>query len=158
MIPWLLALWVSAFSVNHEFYLGVFYLEANEGQQQLELTAKLFTDDLENALSQRFGQPVFLDQSDTLSPYITQYLNERFLLRSNGHIHIWQWVGMETDPDLTYVYLSAKLPSLNAPLTTEVTVFFELFKTQTNIVHLKYNEIKKSAYLTPGKPSYTFKL
>jgi hypothetical protein len=158
MIPWLLAFWITTFPANHEFYLGVFYLEANECQQQFELTAKLFTDDLESALSQRFGQPVFLDQSDTLSPYITQYLNEHFVLLSNGNLHIWQWVGLETDPDLTYVYLSSKLPNMSVPFTTEVTVFFELFKTQTNIVHLKYQDIKKSAYLTRSKPSYIFKL
>jgi hypothetical protein len=158
MIRWLLGILLAATPPAHEFYLSVFYVEIHPERQTVEMSIKVFTDDFEQALRERFGQAVFMDQADTLTPYVMKYLQERVKISDGSKNIQLHWVGLESDPDVTWIYVESKTGVSGNQLRFQISFFQELFSSQTNIVHLQYKGRKKSAFLTKNKSQYQFEL
>ncbi|MCH8554079.1 MAG: hypothetical protein LAT76_02915 [Schleiferiaceae bacterium] len=138
----------------HEFYVSVFEIELHTSKKTVELGAKLFTDDLERALSEFHDTPI---RMDTLSlkqgaKWLLPYLQEHILMQQEAGWATWQWVGFESDPDVTYVYLEAKNSVFKNSIPLQITVFFDQYASQVNIAHIKHNGKEKSAMFSMRQP------
>jgi hypothetical protein len=122
----------------HEFHTSLAQVHYNQSSRSFEITLRVFTDDLEAALSLLHANKVTIDapQAEKL---IEQYLDKNFVLfdRQNQKKAL-SFIGKEVEVDVTWIY--AEIPFTEAPtsLRLQNSVLTELFNDQVNIVNFKY--------------------
>ncbi|MDX2283289.1 MAG: DUF6702 family protein [Bacteroidia bacterium] len=142
---------------HHPFYVSVAEINHNPQAGSLEITVKVFTDDLERALEARSGgKRLFLGERqeapETL-PLLGAYLSEVFRIASDGQPRPWNWVGKETELEVTWIYL--EIPDVGAPrhLQVENRLLTEYIDTQKNIVHARSGGELQSLLLDRNTPA-----
>jgi hypothetical protein len=143
----------------HPYYVSIFQLNHNAENQTLQVTCKIFTDDLETAIESQgtdqleLGSDRELNKSDE---YIAQYIRNHFKIAINGKPREMRYLGKEVDLDVTWAYLEiSNIPTINS-MNVENNILFEHFSTQTNIIHTEVGTQKKSVILKKEKPSHRF--
>jgi len=141
-----------AFTTAHKFYVSVSNIAYSEKDQSLQITTRVFIDDLEKALEERYGVKTKLATKNEVanaSEYIEKYLNTKFNISVNGEPKQYVFIGRKYDTDMVICYL--EVPKVNLKTTTTIGVQNELlmdvFEEQQNIVHFKINGKKKSFIL-----------
>lgn len=136
----------------HPFHVSVAQVRYNEQNKSLEIALKLFTDDLENALTGSFGNqgwnlatPKQLPAADQ---YVRNYLKPRFAVKQNNKILTWNWIGAEYGMDAVWCYLELYNFDENAGFEWRNIVFLEIFSDQKNIGHFEIGNDKISVYTT----------
>lgn len=128
---------------RHPFYMSVTEIFQNPKSQSLEISLKVFSDDLERVI----GVPCESPEADA---HIMSYLQHNFKLDTDGSPHTLRWVGKESQPDATWIYLEAISASPIRSLTIENRILTEIHEAQRNIVHVKANGQTKSLLLQRG--------
>lgn len=123
----------------HKFYLSKTIIEFNARTQQFEVTCKLFTDDLELALSQQNEAPVHIGTARELNEadlVMEQYMKQHFKLAIDGLAVEWRWVGKQVENDLTYCYMEFYRKPDFSSMTVTTDLLTSQFPEQQNIVDL----------------------
>lgn len=159
----LAVLYSSAIShtVVHDFHYSRFGIEWNAETSTWQGILRVFTDDLEMALSQmdseaviwRLGDERENPQSDVaIETYAT---SNWFLVDSAGQALKWDFVGKEVDYDLTFIYLESEPTTTDWACSATSRGFFELFDDQVNELTITKEENSLRLWLTledPTKP------
>lgn len=123
--------------IAHSFHASIGELELDSKTKRAELSLRVFTDDLENALSAGEPKAVKLETTSDADARIVAYLDARLVLRdANGKALKWKWVGRESDVQTTWIYVETTWSGA-APKTLENRLFFELFADQVNSVNVR---------------------
>lgn len=83
----LLLLPLLAFSVVHKFYVSVTNMNYSEKDDSFQVTTRIFIDDLEDLLKERYGIDANLatgDESPSSDRYIERYLRTKLLVYLDG--------------------------------------------------------------------------
>lgn len=143
-------------ALAHKFHESLARIEYNAESRSVEMTFRLFADDLENALSKRSGKPVRLGKTPDVEAQTLAYIKDRFELKNrNGEIKPFTWVGMETKVDTVWVYIETPMGEGLNGAQVRNRIFFELFDDQINRVHITYDGGKTDLVYKPG--DYSFK-
>ncbi|MEZ4775940.1 MAG: DUF6702 family protein [Bacteroidia bacterium] len=136
-------------AASHPFYLSVTEIDYNTDNQSLEVSIKLFTDNLNQALIKQGNSPE--TAGETTDIQVQNYLKEKLVVTVNGKPVEFEFLGKEVLPDVTWCYLEGK----NIPAIKNIKVknlmLLEVFDSQKNIVHLDIAGRKKSLLLQRGK-------
>lgn len=145
---------LSSFSNVHKFYVSVTEIELNPKSQSLQIISRVFTDDLENVLRQRYDDNIRLGkgyEAGDVQRVIPKYLHQKLKISIDGRSQDLKYIGMEYDNDMTVFYIEAEnvksfqnIKIMNALLT-------DLFEDQKNLVHVEYKDKTKSLILAKGK-------
>jgi len=141
-----------AFTSGHKFYVSVTNISYSEKDSALQITTRVFIDDLENVLGERYGVQAHLatgKESDQANFYIEKYLKAKFVLRINGKNAAYRFLGKKYDNDLIVCYLEVAdidFPTLSS-IEVQNEVLTDLYDEQQNIVHFKINGTRKSFVL-----------
>ena len=74
----ILVLPLCAFTTMHKYYISVTQIDYLQEKQSVQITSKIFIDDFENLLRERYDESATLednDESSSLDVYIYKYLN-----------------------------------------------------------------------------------
>lgn len=127
----------------HKFYTSIAHAEYNSETKSLEVSTRIFPDDLELALTKRSGKVVTLDGTKDVAALALGYLQETFELKdAAGHIQKLSWVGMDAKVDVVWVYFEIKLPAAPERMLLRDRLLCELFPEQVNVVQLINGERK----------------
>jgi len=144
---------------KHPFYLGVTDIKYNAKEKTLQSSVKLFTNDLEEALGKLYKQKVDLingQDKEKLNSLLSDYLKSRLIVKVNGKLQLFTFLGFEHEADAVWMYLEFK----NCPTPKKVEVsnslLYDFVKTQTNIVHCEVNGNKKSAKVSNPEKTLIF--
>jgi hypothetical protein len=134
---------------RHTYHSSILELRLNPRQQQVELALKVFTDDLENALSK--GRPQHLSLQDPRAQALADaYLREHLELalpaagRQPRQPLALQFVGMQAEKDAYWLYAKARLPRAATEIWLRNAVMLDLFSDQMNIVNAESGPTKVS--------------
>lgn len=148
----LLAIVVSGF--RHPFYVSICQIDHNPEAKSLEMTFKIFTDDLEKALEAQGTGKLYLGdprESQEANRYLHNYLKNQVEIVVNGDTAAFRYVGKEVEMDVTWCYVEiAKVPEVKT-ITVTNRILLEIYEDQTNIVHVKAGRQQKSMLLRKGK-------
>lgn len=140
---------------RHTYHSSILELRLNPQQQQVELALKVFTDDLENALSK--GRPQHLSLQDPRAQALADnYLREHLALalpaagRQPRLPLTLQFVGMQAEKDAYWLYAKAKLPRATTAIWLRNAVLLDLFSDQMNIVNAESGPLKVSELYRAG--------
>lgn len=135
-------------AVSHPFYLSVTEIDYNTDNQSLEVSIKLFTDNLNQAVKQQKSN---LHASEDADVELQRYLKEKLSVVVNGKPVEFEFLGKEEMPDVTWCYLEGKnIPAIKT-IKVKNLMLLEVFDSQKNIVHLDIAGRKKSLLLQRGK-------
>ena len=137
----------------HAYHASIMEARLNAKTQQLEVALKVFSDDLETALSA--GQPRRLSLSEMpanqLTPLLAAYVRRTVAIGTKpGEALPITYVGQQVEKDAHWLYFSVKLPGAARSLTLRHRLFMEQFPDQMNVVNLEAGGKKQSALFREG--------
>lgn len=123
----------------HKFYTSLTRVEYNASEKSVEVTLRVFADDLELALKRRAGREVRLDREKDTDQLVLAYLRGTFEIKNrDGEAKALKWVGMELRAGVAWLYVEAEMPEGLAGARLRDQLFFELFDEQVNTVSVRY--------------------
>ncbi|MGB1122183.1 MAG: DUF6702 family protein [Flavobacteriales bacterium] len=149
----------SVVSDVHDFHYSRFGLQWNAETSTWQGILRVFTDDLEAALSHgtlesvawKLGDAREHPQSDAaIEGYTTSNWS---LIDSTGQALEWTYVGKEVDYDITFIYLESALSAADEARFASSTGFFELFGDQVNEYTLTTDGASLRLWLTSEDPT-----
>jgi hypothetical protein len=124
----------------------------SEKDDALQITSRVFIDDLEAVLKERYDFEAHLatdDEAVSAEEYLEKYLRTKFLVEVNGSTAPYQYIGKKYDNDVVIFYLEVR--KVNLPEVKSIQIqnqmLTDLFDEQQNIVHFKILGKKKSFVL-----------
>ena len=141
-----------AFTTVHKYYVSVTQIDYIEEREELQLTSRIFIDDLEKLLRQRYDESITLagdNESDKVDLYLGKYLRQKIGVKINGETRTLSFLGKEYEDDIAICYL--EISDIQSIKSIEITntVLFDIFEEQKNIIRMKINSKRKSFILIP---------
>ncbi|MBM1108053.1 hypothetical protein JQC67_18015 [Aurantibacter crassamenti] len=152
-----------SFTVIHKFYVSVTNVTYSEKYSSIQITSRIFIDDLEALLKERYGLDAKLateNESDAAAAYIQKYFREKFIVEINGDLNEYQFLGKKYDNDVAILYIEVtniELTKLQS-ISIQNKLLTDLFDEQQNILHFKINDKKKSFVLMKDNDKGMLKL
>jgi len=142
----------SPFATAHAFHTSITRVDYNAKEKSLEVSMRVFTDDLELALNKDNGGRKFqVINGDANDSFVEKYVRKHFALRNvQKQKKTYAYVGKEQEADATWIYLEIPCRESINGFSIEQAIFFEIFEDQTNLVNFNYLTEKKS-YLFKGE-------
>lgn len=147
-----LVLPVLAFTTVHKYYISVTNLTYSEKDEAIQITSRVFIDDINSVLEERYGIKVAFDseeETEIANEYLEKYFKTKFVIGVNGDIKEYEFLGKKYEDDLMICYLEVSNIKLSELKSIEVQnkILMDLFNEQQNIVHFKLKGQKKSIIL-----------
>ncbi len=145
----------------HEFHSSVTQVDYNDKNKSLEITVRLFTDDLCIALEKTGAPNLKLGtqaEPPSANEYLEKYLQKHLQFVVNGKPVQFKYLGKEAQLDATWCYIEIEKVSNLKKLEVENTVLLSDFEDQTNMVNLNINGRKKSGLARNGNAKLKFEL
>ena len=135
---------------SHKFYVSITKIEYVAEKQSVQIITKIFTDDIEDALQQRYNPSINLGtekQTETDTDFLKKYILQKLKLKVNGEPVKLNYLGQEYDTDMVVSYIEVTgVKSLNT-IEIENTILMDMFSEQQNIIHLKTADSRRSLIL-----------
>lgn len=141
-----------SFTTLHKYYLSVTNMQYSEKTDSFQITSRIFIDDLEEVLEERYGINAELatsDEAKVSNAYIEKYFRAKFAIELNGEIAKYTFLGKKYEEDVVICYLELKNINFTdlQSISIQNEILTDLFEEQQNVVHLKWKGQKKSFVL-----------
>ncbi|MQP51835.1 MULTISPECIES: DUF6702 family protein [unclassified Flavobacterium] len=149
-LPFLLILLLSSFAV-HKFYVSVTQIDYVANKKRIEITHRIFIDDLEKALESKYNKKVYLTSSKELpeaEALIKNYLKENIKISINKKPQNIEFLAREVEGDVLIFYTKIAISKKINTFEIFNSLLTDIYKDQQNIVHTNINGNKKSILLT----------
>ena len=128
------------FNILHPFFVSMTEIVYRPKEKQLEVSVRIFTDDLEKALAKECGCKV--DLSDPvkhaqMEPILNQYLTKVLKIKVNGTPIKPIWLGFEKEEESIWSYLEVKSIGGVQTLDVENRILHQTQPKQTNLVRFQ---------------------
>jgi len=156
----LIILFFSSFSILfHPIHLCLTEINFNEKNHSLEITHRIFWDDLERLFQEKYNANVKLGEdyeTPDAEKFISDYLQKNFKLKINQKEVKINYLGREYERETLLVYMEVlKIKKLNTAQVTH-SVMHQFFADQKNITNFtirRDNEKEKKGCITiPNQP------
>ncbi|HEX8516236.1 MAG TPA: DUF6702 family protein [Bacteroidia bacterium] len=150
---------VTSFTPIHRFYLSLTEVRMDTKKQTLDVSCKLFTDDLEDALFRKYGKKIDLASSSKnkdVQVLVFNYITENFKVNVGGKLQSLTFVGFETDMDATWCYLESVPFISKGKVTAMNTLLYDYLPEQSNMMHFYLDDVEKSAKLVNPEKTAQF--
>ena len=140
----------------HKFYLSNTSIEFNAETRAIEITSKIFTDDLEHAIeAQCYRYNSLYPQTPEVYELVKKYIGEKLSLQVAGRNVILNFIGYSVDNDMTTLFIEGNYFDPNQVIVNN-TILLELYADQQNIVEVRWNGQSKREYFTKDKTQFQF--
>ena len=139
--------WISGRSAGlHPVHTTVTQMQYNAAEKSFEVSIRLFTDDLEAALTkENNNQRVRLSPRDNNDLLLERYLRKHFaLVNARRQRKVFQYVGREQETDATWIYVEIPYNEPVSGCLVEQSVLMDAFPDQMNLVNVSYLTQKKT--------------
>ncbi|OAQ39920.1 hypothetical protein A5893_10180 [Pedobacter psychrophilus] len=148
------------FSFLHPFYVSVTDIRHNAKNKSIEISSKIFFDDLEreieleNKVSFDIIKPVDKAKVDLL---IANYIKKHLQLKVDGKLMAMNYIGYEIQEDAAWCYL--EIPKINKVGKIEIdnNILFKLHQEQINMLNVTVNDHRQSTKLDAPTSKASFK-
>ena len=145
---------------NHEFYVSTTSVDFVLDKNEIQITSQFFLDDVENLI--KFQKPnTSLNFENTSNEdnnlIVRDFIQKNFKISINKKSQKVKYLGYELKDDLLIVYYETKF-SNSEVFNIEVynSFLINFIKSQKNIVHVKFKNLKKSFLLTSLNKNFQY--
>lgn len=153
---------VLTFTVNsskaHPFYVSICQVNFNKINHSLEISVKVFADDLLLGLKNAGASKIYLGEereNPNTDKYIFDYLKSNLKFRINNRSKVYSFIGREIETDVVWIYLEIKDISELKKIDIECKLLTEVLDSQNNIIQINGGDGIKSLLLNKRKLSDT---
>jgi hypothetical protein len=150
---------LSAFEI-HKFYMAIFQVNYAPEKKMLQITSRIFIDDLNLALEKKYGKKTNLGlEKETVADLnlLKKYFTENLVFKVNGQLKPLTFLSKEVEGDVLICYCRvsdvAKLQS--AEITNTVLTHWN--SEQQNILHCTAFGEKKTVLFTASNKTEVLK-
>lgn len=143
----------------HKYYLSYTKINYAKDSKSLQVTMKIFTDDLENVLNQQFKINAQLNSDreiNNINKHLSEYINDKFEIEVNKAKKDYTFLGKEYKNDETNIYLEIENIDKIETITITNKMLMEIFNDQQNIIKVKIDNFKKSSIYTKNNYKSSF--
>ncbi|KAF2327254.1 DUF6702 family protein [Flavobacterium daemonense] len=147
----ILFLSLSAFAF-HKFYMGVFQVNYASEKKMIQITSRIFVDDLNKGLEKKYHKKTFIGtEKETPEDVelLKKYLAENFAIKVNGQAKTISFLSKEVESDDVLVCYS-RIKDIEKFKTLEISnsILVDWNAEQQNITHITAFGTKKSVLFT----------
>ena len=135
----------------HKYYVSVFNLNYVPAKKEIQITSRIFIDDLEAAFVKKYKKKFYVGTSTEVADtdeYIKKYITDKLHIKVNGKEKTIKFLGKEVEDDILICYYTIAAGNAVKSLAVSNTNLIELFDDQQNIIHVSIKGNKKSLLLT----------
>ncbi|GAB3268351.1 hypothetical protein GCM10027347_37760 [Larkinella harenae] len=120
-------------------------MQYNAKDKTFEVSLRIFTDDLEEALAkENNNQRVRLSDKDNNDPLVERYIRKHFGLITNRQRKPFRYLGKEQEMDATWIYVEVPFGEPVQGSILHQSVLLDLFDDQVNLVNVSYLSERKT--------------
>jgi hypothetical protein len=158
MLTLIILSWLPLF---HPFFVSLTEVQHNEKAHRLEVSCKVFSNDLEATLEKNYHTQIdILKPGDRarIEPLIRDYLQKHFQVLVDGKPVSFQFLGYEIEEDAAWCYLEAGKVNQVKRIDVKNDVLFAEHPSQTNLLHVTVKGRRQSTKLDnpESKASFSF--
>lgn len=145
-----------SFTAVHKYYVSVTQIDYLPEKQSVQITSRIFIDDLEKLLRERYDKDITLatkNESPKVAAYIEKYLKEKLKIKINNKEVSLNFIGKQYDTDIIKCYLEIEGVKTIESIEISNQILFDIFSDQQNIIKTKINAQQKSFILFPQNTS-----
>ena len=149
----------------HEFHLSKCDIHFSEEDKALQISLRIFIDDLEEAIAKVEGEENLklctnkeVMNADSI---LVAYLSGNFQVSVDDQIHELAYVGKEVSEDLLAVWCYFEITNVlpKEVILIENKILIETFDDQSNLVSIKFSKDKKDHFIfKKGETSGTLQI
>lgn len=141
---------LTSFSM-HKFYVSIYQIEYAPEKKRIEITSRIFIDDLNKALKIKYAKETHIGESAETPEDIAlmnQYLMKCFTIKVNGVAKPFIYVNKELENNVVIGYYKINDVAKITSLEVHNTALSDVFADQQNIIQTTFNGKKQSLLLT----------
>lgn len=142
-------------SNTHKFYVSITKIEYVKEKESVQIISKLFIDDIEQTLQERYVHTISLGTDKETQKdvdFLKEYIFAKLKIKVNDQPVNLRYIGKENDIDIMKVYLEIEGVSELSLIEIENKILMDKFPEQQNIIHFKYNNLRKNMILDNNNP------
>lgn len=125
--------------IVHPYHVGSVEFAYSNQSKTFEVTGKFFTDDLERALKEKYGNAVSFNKKEDrlkIDEKLKMYCRDYIKLKTDQKSLSLNYLGYEQDGESVEIFLES--PTLSKPKRVEasISMLYNLFDDQINIIHI----------------------
>jgi len=144
--------------MTHPFHVSVCEIDHNPDTKSLQITHRIFIDDLEQGIntSNNSEYDLYDPQNPQLRDQLVKdYLLENFTILVDGKKKKMNFLGLEVDTEAIWCYVEIEGVRKLKELEVHNSLLMEIFPDQANIIHVTFEGEVKSVQLIGDKTSET---
>jgi hypothetical protein len=150
---------VTAFEA-HKFYMAIFQVNYAPEKKMLQITSRIFVDDLNLALEKKYGKKTFLGadkESADDQAILKKYFAENLQIKVNGQSKPVVFLSKELDANVLICY--CRVTDISKLHSVEITntILTHWNSEQQNILHFTAFGDKKTVLFTPSNKTEVLK-
>lgn len=149
-----LGIMVMTSAAVHDFHVSITKIDLNPESKKLEIMIKLFTDDLSEALNQKYGTNFMLgtaSEPPNANDRLKEYVNGQFSISVNGKPVELNYLGKQQEDDATWVYIESERVGKIRSMAVSNPLLTDLFDDQANLINVKVEGKKGGLTLRKGE-------
>ena len=134
----------------HPYFVSVTEINHNATDKTLEISCKLFTDDFEKALADKYKMKVDLSapkDKKATDRIITEYIKNHLAIKADGKVVNFNYIGFEKEDDAFFSYFQVENIASVKRIDITNSILHEEHDTQMNIMHVSVGGNRKSTKL-----------
>lgn len=150
---------LSSFSI-HKFYVSLYQVDYAREKKMLQITSRIFIDDLNNSIDKKYGKKIQLgseNETDADLLLFKKYFSEKFTIKVNGQLKPVQFLSKEMEGDVLICYFKIKDIYKIESLEIYNAVITEGNSEQQNIMHFSILGVKNTLLFTESSPKGVIK-
>jgi hypothetical protein len=145
---------LSSFAL-HKFYVSIYQINYDANKQRLEITSRLFVDDLNVVMQKNYNKNFFIGTDKETKEELNllkEYIDNHLTIKVNGIKKKSIFICKEIEGHELICYLKINEVQNLKTLEIQNTSFFELDDEQQNIIHF-ISKNKKQSFVQTRKGS-----
>lgn len=143
----------------HPFYIAVTEINLNTSDKTLEVSCKMFADDLEQILEKNNHAQLDISsdkEKASLDKYISTYVKSHLGISIDGKAGNLSYIGFEKDKESAYCYFQVEHISSLKKLDVFDSLLQDFTSDQINIIHVTVNGKRQSTKLDYPEKNASF--
>lgn len=144
---------LSVYAFLHPFHVSICDITYQPHNKTLEISSRMYMDDLEMALSKRSNVKDYFDNRDKslIDKDLQEFMKENFKLWVNGKSQVVDYLGYEIEEDVVWCYLEITKVKPFDSMDLAYTVLLDVFDDQFNLANIRYQGTTKSLRFLKGR-------
>lgn len=142
-------------SLSHKFYISTTNVEYVPEKQTIQIISKIFIEDLEQVLQERYSPLIVLSptkETEVDINYLKKYVGQKLKISINNKPVELSYIGKEYDIDIMNMYFEIENISELTSIEIENKILFDMFPEQQNIIHIITPDANRNMILDKDHP------